>query len=49
MLFAGRSISEVDVALNGGSSSQIFYEAIDNVVLGPVSAAPEPSSLALPA
>ena len=41
---AGKTFSELDIALNAGESPTVFRENIDNVVLAPI---PEPTSLAL--
>jgi hypothetical protein len=47
-VLAGKTLSELDITLNAGLAlSFAFTEAIDNVVLTPVSAVPEPASLAL--
>ena len=43
-VLAGKTLSELDITLNAGFT---FNENIDNVVLTPVSAAPEPASLTL--
>ena len=44
-VLAGKTFSELDITLNAGGGS--FSENIDNVVLTPVSAVPEPASLVL--
>jgi len=44
-VLAGKTLSELDITLNAGFPA--FTEAIDNVVLTPLAAVPEPSSLAL--